>query len=150
MADELSPYYPEDSADMYEEYYAEQIGNGLAVYQGKPLMTGNGIGSVFKGLFRSALPMLKRGAVAAGKKLLTSGAGVLGDVIGGANVKESAKKRFKAAGADLLDDVEQTLRNGGGVRAKRPPFASPPPTRAAKRPKRAKTTRTKKKKTIFS
>ena len=36
-------------------------------------MKGNGIGSIFSGLMRSALPMLKRGAMSAGKKLLSGG-----------------------------------------------------------------------------
>ena len=65
-------------------------------------MKGNGIGSIFSGLMRSALPMLKRGAMSAGKKLLSGGAGVLSDVMSGQNLAQSAKSRFKAAGRDTL------------------------------------------------
>jgi len=106
----LVPYAPEDSTEMYEDYYDAQVGQGLSVYKGKPMMTGNGIGSIFSGLVRSALPMLKRGAKSVGKKLLTTAAGVAGDVLSGENLKKSASNRFRTAGADLLDDVEQTLR----------------------------------------
>ena len=47
-----SLYYPEDSSEMYEEYYEDQVRNGLSVYQGKPVMTGIETGSVFYGFLK--------------------------------------------------------------------------------------------------
>ena len=94
----LVSYIPEESADFYEDYNASQVGHGISipVYTGKAVMSGNGIGSIFSGLMRSAMPMLKRGAMAAGKKLLSMGVGVLSDVASGQNFSQSAKSRFKS------------------------------------------------------
>ena len=43
---------------LYEEYY-KQIGHGFPVYIGS--MRGSGVGSVLSGLFRAAIPLLKKG-----------------------------------------------------------------------------------------
>lgn len=118
MAPRIVPYFPDESGEMYEDYYANQVGEGMSVYRGKPIMTGNGIGSLFSGLARGVLPMLKNGAKTIGKKLLTTGASVLGDVIKGENFKSSAAKRFREAGGDLLGDVEDELREPPAKRAR--------------------------------
>jgi hypothetical protein len=99
----IVPYIPEDSASFYADYYNAQRGNGLSVpvFRGKSVMPGNGIGSIFSGLFRSAMPLLKTGA----KKLLSTGADVLSDVVSGENLKQSAKSRFKNTGKELMSDV---------------------------------------------
>lgn len=110
----LVPYHPEDSSSFYESYYSDQVGYGLSmpVYQGRTIMTGNGIGSVFSGLFRSALPMIKRGAKSIGKSLLSTGAGVLGDVMDGKSIKQAASSRFRDTGRGILGDLMGTLGAG--------------------------------------
>ena len=128
----LVPYIPEESADFYDEYYSAQVGGGMSipVYRGKPIMNGNGIGSIFSGLMRSALPMLKKGVLSAGGRLLKSGANVLSDVASGENIAQSAKSRFSSAGRDILGDAKSEIlgqftsggrgrkrKAGGGSRA---------------------------------
>ena len=44
------------------------------------LQRGYGIGGLFRGLIRSATPLLKKGLLSAGKKALLAGANVLSDV----------------------------------------------------------------------
>ena len=47
----------------------------------------HGLGSLFGGLIRSAMPLIKRGALALGKGALKTGLGVAGDVLSGQSIK---------------------------------------------------------------
>lgn len=85
----------------FEEYYTNQIGNGLPFYQGAHFQKGYGIGGFFAKLFRSALPFLVRGAKTVGKEALRTGTLIANDVLTGENFKESAKARTKMAGKTL-------------------------------------------------
>jgi len=82
------------SRGMYEDYYIRQSGNGLPVFQGSRGQRGHGMGSMLSGLFRSAVPMLKRGLATFGKHALKSGLEIAGDVADGSSFKDSAKARF--------------------------------------------------------
>ena len=52
------------------------------------------MGSMLSGLFRSAIPMLKRGLATFGKHALKTGLEIAGDVADGTSFKDSAKARF--------------------------------------------------------
>ena len=52
------------------------------------------MGSMLSGLFRSAIPMLKRGLATFGKHALKTGLEIAGDVADGSSFKDSAKARF--------------------------------------------------------
>ena len=52
-----------------------------------PALVSRGFGSLFSGLLRTVAPLIKRGAVALGKRALTTGAQIAGDVVAGKNVK---------------------------------------------------------------
>ena len=56
---------------------------------------GHGFGSLFSGLLRTVSPLIRRGAVALGKRALTTGTQIAGDVVAG---KKAAKRRATAAG----------------------------------------------------
>ena len=79
---------------MYEDYYLRQSGSGLPVFQGSRGQRGHGLGSMLSGLFRSAIPMLKRGLATFGKHALKTGLEIAGDVADGSSFKDSAKARF--------------------------------------------------------
>ena len=49
-------------ARAYHEYYLNQAGRGYPVYVGTRYQRGHGLGSIFGSLFKSAVPLLKRGA----------------------------------------------------------------------------------------
>ena len=55
--------------DSFEDYYAHQAGRGMPVFSGARYQRGYGLGHVVKGLFRSAVPLLKK----AGTQALKSG-----------------------------------------------------------------------------
>ncbi len=94
-----------------------QEGQGLQVFRGTPYQRGHGLGGILAGLFRAAVPVLKRTAipflkntaVKAGKRLLKTGVEIAGDALRGENVKQSAKKRSventKAFGKSVLKNV---------------------------------------------
>ena len=43
----------------YENYYLNQIGNGLPAFMGSTTQRGHGVGNILKGLFRMAAPLIK-------------------------------------------------------------------------------------------
>lgn len=83
----------------YEDYYKQQAGGGINQYfkGGAQFQRGRGIGSFLGGLFRAAVPLLKRGGLAIGKELLNSGARVLGDIGDGIGSKEALRNRMGEA-----------------------------------------------------
>ena len=74
----------------------------MPVFVGARIQRGHGLGSIFGGLFRSVLPLLKSLGMTVGKQALRTGAQMAGDVLGGQNIKESAKSRLRAAGSELF------------------------------------------------
>ena len=84
----------------YDDFFKNQVGRGLPVYIGR-----GGLGNVLSGLFRSLVPVMKRG----GKALLREGAraavGVGQDVLNGSNFKTAVKRRATASGKRLTKKV---------------------------------------------
>ena len=72
----------------YEQYYADQCGNGKNVFQGARGQRGFGLGSVLSGLFRSTLSM-KTNFV---KQALQTGLNVATDVVDGTSFRDSLRK----------------------------------------------------------
>ena len=105
----------------YDDYYARQVGGALPYFTGARVQRGHGFGSLFSGLLRTVAPLIKRGAVALGKRALATGAQIAGDVVAGKNVKKAAKRRATAAGRNLMQSLLNT---------------PPPPGKRVKRIKR--------------
>lgn len=106
----------------FEDYYTHQsgAGGGLSYYSGSPYQKGYGIGAIFRSLFRTAVPLLKSGAKAIGKQLMSSGLHTLNDISRGDDVKTAVKRRMKEAGKQLTDKASDKLKNmiGSGKRKK--------------------------------
>ena len=49
---------------MYEDYYTRQVGGNLPFFVGARVQRGHGLGNFFGSLIRSAMPLIKRGALA--------------------------------------------------------------------------------------
>ena len=102
---------------LYEEYYlnqAKQKGGNLPAFHGARFQRGYGLGSIFKGLFRWAMPHLQQGAKTLGKRALQTGVDVAQDVLAGENVKTATKKRAKQA---LGLPSQNSSQSGGGRKA---------------------------------
>ena len=82
------------SRGMYEDYYMQQSGSGVPVFQGSRGQRGHGLRSMLSGFFRSAMPVIKRGLTTFGKHALKTGLEIAGDVAEGKSFKDSAKDRF--------------------------------------------------------
>ena len=89
----------------YNEYYARQAGGALPYFAGAQYQRGHGLGSLFGGLLRSAMPLIKRGAVALGRGALKTGVRIAGDVLSSQNIKRAAKRRVTDAGRSMLRDL---------------------------------------------
>jgi hypothetical protein len=81
------------SQDLYEKYYLGQSGNGMPVFVGSRGQRGHGLGSMLSGLFRNAMPLIRRGLGTIGKQALKTGVEIVNDVSEGRSVKEAAKRR---------------------------------------------------------
>jgi hypothetical protein len=101
---------------MYEDYYMAQSGNGLPVFEGSRGQRGHGLGSMLSGLFRSAMPMLKRGLQIFGRHALRTGAQIANDVADGGNFGESARKRVGEGIKPFVSPGEFSMQSGSGKR----------------------------------
>ena len=82
----------------YHNYYIHQAGKGYPVFEGRRYQRGHGLGSIFEGLFKAAMPLLKNGAKTLGREALKTGLNIVGVVVQGRNIKQAAKSRLKSTG----------------------------------------------------
>ena len=75
-------------------------------YQGALYQRGFGIGSLFRGIFKTALPMLKSAGRAATRVGLRTGMGVVRDAARGRNLGESLKRRL---GTEVVREIAPPL-----------------------------------------
>ena len=72
-------------------YYRHQ---NIPVYRFRPLQRGSGFGGLFKGLLKAAMPMVKKGLLHVGKRVLSAGSNALQDVSENkASLKDALKNR---------------------------------------------------------
>ncbi|KAK7576270.1 hypothetical protein V9T40_012556 [Parthenolecanium corni] len=107
----------------YEKYYAIQAGGGIdSWYRGAPVQRGHGIGSFLGGLFRAALPLFRKGALAVGKEALNAGVNVLDDIGYGVPLKTSLNMQMNNATNNLkrkATDKVMGLLKGEGYKPKK-------------------------------
>lgn len=94
----------------YENYYIDQVGSGLPVYVGSRNQRGHGLGSVLGGLFRSAVPIVKKGLATLGKSALKTGLSIAGDVLEGKNAGEAARSRVAEGIKNLVTHEEPPIK----------------------------------------
>ena len=107
------------SRDLYEKYYLDQSGGGVTnVFSGSRGQRGHGLGSMLSGLFRGAVPLLRRGLNTFGKHALKTGIDIASDVSEGRGVKESAKRRVKEGIKRFASNPFGSNQSGSGKRRK--------------------------------
>jgi hypothetical protein len=111
----------------YHDYYIHQAGKRYPGFAGRIYERGHGLGSIFGGLFKTALPVLKKGAETLGREALKMGLNIAGDVVQGRNIKQAADARLKSTGQNLFQKAMDTV--------------GPPGQRAMKGPAKRKKTR---------
>ncbi|KAL9973271.1 hypothetical protein ACROYT_G019701 [Oculina patagonica] len=119
---------------------AKQKGGSLPAFHGARFQRGYGLGSIFKGLFRWAVPHLQQGAKMLGKKALQTGLNVAQDVLAVDNLNKAVAKQAKKVLAQPSQNAPQSGAGRKGTKRK-------PPTRNNSSPpgKKQKTSPQKKK-----
>ena len=132
----------------YNDYYTRQVGGALPYFVGAKVQRGHGLGSLLGGLLRSVAPLIRRGAVAVGKRALRTGMQIADDVMTGQNIKQAAKRRVTNAGKDLLRSLVTPagppgVRTQSQKRQRRPikRAATTRPTSVVKRRRKGQTPR---------
>lgn len=128
-----SPYNRDDTR--YMSYYLNQAGGDLPGFIGASTQYGQGLGGIFRTLFRMAVPLLKRGFNIAKPHLKTAATGIMGDVV--SNITKSSVSR-KQEGNGLVVYTRRPI--------KRPPSTARARSVSKKRKTTCKTKRTVKKK----
>ena len=111
----------------YHDYYIHQAGNGYPVFAGKRYQRGHGLVSIFGGLFKAAMSLLKKGAKTLEREAFKTGLNIVGDVVQGRHIKQAAKSRLNSTGENLLQKAMDTV--------------GPPGQRVIKGPAKRKKTR---------
>ena len=70
-----------NNVDKYAAYYTAQAGGDLPGYSGLSSQYGAGLGGIFRGLFKLAFPLLKKGFTVAAPHLKTAAKNIVSDVI---------------------------------------------------------------------
>ena len=106
-----------------------QRGYGMSVYRGRGVQRGHGLGGLFKGIFRVAVPIIRRTVLKAGKKAL-----------------KTIGKRTLKAGYGAIKDVAHDRENLRDALQKRAlEIVNPPQRKTINRaPKRKRSIRRKK------
>ena len=116
---------------MSEEYYlnqAKQKGGNLLAFHGAQFQRGYGLGSIFKGLFRWAMPHLQQGAKVLGKKALQTGVQVAQYVLEGNDVNTALARRSREAIGGLVPQAG----SGGKSTKRKVRFRDLPPLKKRK------------------
>jgi hypothetical protein len=93
----------------YHDYYIHQAGKGYPVFAGRRYQRRHGLGSICGGLFKAALPLLKKGAKTLGREALKTGLNIGEDVVQGRNIKQAAEARLKSTGQNLFQQALNTV-----------------------------------------
>lgn len=105
--------YNQESVDFWKKaYVSHQTGSGY--YAGQPYQRGAGIGSFFRGLFRSIFPIVKSVGKEAAKQAVTAGVGLANDYLAGDNIKTSIKRRGKQALGNTLETTGKLIKDQQG------------------------------------
>lgn len=114
--------YKQESIEFWVQYYKALIaqqhqyqlgGGGLPVFKGySQYQRGGGLGSIFRSLFRIAMPIVKT----VGKQALVSGSRVVADIAQGRNVKESFKEHARQGVGALLHKAGDAIQSDDSVK----------------------------------
>jgi hypothetical protein len=111
---------PRYDTKAYHDYYIHQVRKGYPVFVGRRYQRGHVLGSIFGGLFKAAMPLLKKGAKTLGREALKTGLNIAGDVVQGRNIKQASQSRLKSTGQNLLQKAMDTVGPPGQQAIKGP------------------------------
>eukprot|EP00057_Strongylocentrotus_purpuratus_P003423 XP_003726621.1 PREDICTED: uncharacterized protein F54H12.2-like [Strongylocentrotus purpuratus] len=98
--------------------YGRGGGGGLPVFRGARMQRGYGLGSMLKGLLRSAIPIVKSGGKLLGKKAWQTGLNVVRDVANGKSLASATTSNLKKLGQQFTSNSSGRVKKK--VKRKRP------------------------------
>ena len=113
-------FVPPTDKQWIQHYVNQQNGKG---FSGIPYQRGNGLGSLFRGLFRVLLPVVKSAGRAVGKQALRTGAQIASDLVAGESLKSSVENRGRRGASNLLKKAAAEIKQQGkgiGARKEKP------------------------------
>ena len=110
---------------------------GFPVFEGSYMQRGSGLGQIFSGLMRSAIPLLKTGVKGLGREALRTGIAVGQDILNGRNMKTATKRRLAQSAKLVAKKSLQKL--GNSKKSAKAATASKPKRKAGKRGIKRKT-----------
>ncbi|XP_016420228.1 uncharacterized protein F54H12.2-like [Sinocyclocheilus rhinocerous] len=99
----------------YVNYYRNQAGGGLGGLAGGAVMYGAGLGGLFRGLFRMAVPLLKRGFSIAKPHLKSAAKNIAADVVSNALSRAYNGDPKAQGGSGLMVMARKRTPNGGDI-----------------------------------
>ena len=102
----MQPYNATESDNFYKSYDTNEM---IPVFSGSKYQKGHGIGNLFSGLIKAAIPLVKKGAISLGKTALQTGLNIAKDSIAGKELKSSLNDNLKLAGANILNSSANYL-----------------------------------------
>jgi len=131
---------------MYEDYYANQSGNGMLMFVGRRYQRGHGLAQTIGGLFKHfVIPFVAPHAKRIGKQILgnvaKTGMEFVGDVVSGKSAKEAIKERALSGIKRTVDDIfSQSPFNFGQNNAAKCPKPQQTTAKSATKKKKKKVT----------
>lgn len=120
----------------YENYYVNQAGSGVPVYQAPTSQRGHGIASFLTGIARTVFPFFRSAGKTALNEAARTGLQVLSDVSADTPLRESFETRVKEAKRNVTSAIKRKLKNISGEGYKRRKTDKTPHSRPSRRPKR--------------
>lgn len=113
----MNYYNPrETNAAEYVNYYRNQASGCLPGYAGGGVMYGAGLGGLFRGLFRMAIPFLKRGFSIAKPHLKSAAKNIVTDVVSNALSRSNNDDSKPQGGSGLMVMARKSLSKPPGIR----------------------------------
>lgn len=111
----MKQFNPYADPHRYVAYYHNQAGGYINGFAGIPVMYGGfGLGSLLKGLYRMAMPLLRRGIGIAKPHLKAAAKNIVSDVV--SNVMQSRSQDSGQEGSGVLVMQRRNMRRPPGVR----------------------------------
>ena len=102
-------HYP--STEVYHKLLTQGGSGSLPGFHGASVQRGYGLGSMFRSLFRSVVPIFKSRGKALGKTALDTGIGVAKDVLAGKDLREAVLSRAKDGGNQLKGQAVAAVKD---------------------------------------
>ena len=87
---------------------SNHIGGSMPVFRGATMQRGYGLGGMLKGLFKSAVPLLKQSGKLFGKRALQSGINIAQNVMKGNHLKNASTTELKR----ITKQIKPSSRSG--------------------------------------